>query len=59
MKFSQLQCYVCGKTLNDGPLFRQNAKGVLGIWACGEDNKIPVDKEIEEVTDIIEIFNGK
>ena len=59
MKFLQLQCCVCRKTLNDGPLFRQNAKGVPGIWACADDNKIPLDKKVEEITDLIDTFNRK
>ena len=44
------KCHVCGKA---SPLFRQNEKGVPGIWACDEHNKKPVDPLVKEIVDAV------
>lgn len=53
-----MQCHICGK----GPapehggvtVYRQNEKGVPGIWACEQHRKAPVDPETQDIVDIIE-----
>lgn len=47
-------CYKCKKELKAGALFRQNEKGIQGIWACAACNTQPIDPLIEEITNIIE-----
>jgi hypothetical protein len=49
---SQIQCFKCGKT--SGALFRQNQKGVPGVWACDEHNQAGPDPELELITATIE-----
>lgn len=39
-----MKCAHCGRT--DGPLFRQNEKGVPGIWACEACNQKPTDPAV-------------
>lgn len=42
-----MKCEICGKGIPDGvDLFRQNEKGVVGIWRCTEHNTTVVDEEI-------------
>jgi hypothetical protein len=44
-----MKCYVCGKTSATGTnLFRQNAKGLTGIWACAPHSK-PVEDDIVRI----------
>jgi hypothetical protein len=48
------RCNVCSKTLEEvGVLHRQNEKGVAPIWACMEHNRISIDPEVHEITNII------
>jgi hypothetical protein len=53
-----MKCYICGKgpapEHGGGTVYRVNEKGRLGIWACREHNRQPVDPEVQEITDIIE-----
>jgi hypothetical protein len=49
---TDLICFKCGKS--DGALFRQNEKGVPGIWACDAHNQAERDPVLEEVTAIVE-----
>ena len=50
-----MKCEICGKGVLDGvTLYRQNELGVKGIWRCTEHNQQPVDKEVQELVDIIE-----
>ena len=46
-------CYKC-KAENKA-LFRQNEKGVKGIWVCEQcsDPKVPIDPEVKEISQLI------
>ena len=49
-----MRCHRCKRGLDDGvALFRQNPKGEAGIWACGDCNMTPVDKDIQDLVDIV------
>lgn len=50
-------CFKCGKS--NGALFRQNEKGVPGIFACEAHNEKPRDPVLEEVTAICEKATSK
>jgi hypothetical protein len=44
-----MKCHVCHKTPSDGTnLYRQNAKGQPGVWACAAHSK-PVDDELVRI----------
>jgi hypothetical protein len=44
-----MKCVVCGKAPWDGfNLYRQNAKGEIGIWACAAHSK-PVEDELVQI----------
>jgi hypothetical protein len=44
-----MKCHICGKPPSDGTnLFRQNAKGQVGVWACAPHSK-PVDDELVRI----------
>lgn len=47
-----MKCVKCGCT--DKPLFRQNEKGVPGVWACEPCSTQPIDPEVAELVAIIE-----
>lgn len=53
-----MKCFQCQKDVMETPLFRQNEKGVQGIWACKEHNTQELDPLVEEITDIIEKDNN-
>lgn len=46
-----IYCYVCG--VDDLELYRQNEKGVKGVFACPEHNIGKVDEMVLEIVDII------
>jgi len=49
-----MKCITCGKGPADGTsVYRQNAKGVAGIWACEEHSK-PVDPGLVELVHTLE-----
>ncbi len=51
-----MKCEICEKGIPNGVnLFRQNEKGVAGVWRCTEHNKKYVH---EDVKDIIEALKG-
>lgn len=44
-----MKCFVCGKAPWDGfNLYRQNAKGETGIWACAAHSK-PVEDDLVHI----------
>lgn len=44
-----MHCYICGKTPAQGAnLYRQNAKGEVGVWACAAHSK-PVEDELVRI----------
>lgn len=44
-----MKCFKCGKSAADGTnLYRQNEKGVAGIWACAPHSK-PVEQELVHI----------
>lgn len=49
-----MRCFKCNATCHEKPLFRQNEKGVIGIWACKEHNEKEIDPLVEEITDTIQ-----
>jgi len=52
-----MNCLFCGKGPTQGiNLFRVNAKGQLGVWACDKHIKqtdAMVDPEVKEIAEII------
>lgn len=54
-----MKCFKCNHTLDDGPLFRQNAKGQTGIWACSEHDGVQDQQLGEVVADIVESLGEK
>jgi hypothetical protein len=55
----QYVCMVCGDDAMIGvPLFRQNAKGEPGIWACKEHSRAPIDPGVEQITSCIARYKG-
>lgn len=44
-------CYVCGR--NNLELYRQNEKGVKGVFACPEHNVGKVDEMVLEIVAVI------
>lgn len=48
-----MKCFMCPRTLDNGPLYRYNEKGLDPIWACEEHSKQPIDPELKEISDII------
>lgn len=59
-KVTSMRCVVCKKGLPDvDALFRINAKGGAGLWACKRHRSqtdAPVDHEIDDLVD--HITNG-
>lgn len=54
-----MKCHVCGKTPAQGVnLYRQNAKGVPGIWACAAHSK-PVEDELVRIVANLQKQQGK
>ena len=51
-----MACEVCEATMWDGPLFRVNEKGVLGVWRC-ERHLRPQDAPDEDVYNIVKTIN--
>ena len=56
-----MNCIVCRKGPSDGvSLYRVNAKGQPGIWACKRHIKQtdapPVDSEVQEIVGLLEGF---
>lgn len=51
-----MRCYVCGLGPPEDPvtLYRQNEKGVKGIWACAEHNTRSIDPDEAELIRILE-----
>jgi len=47
-----MKCRECGRS--DIPLFRQNEKGVPGVWACEAHTKKNVDPVVKEIMTMIE-----
>jgi hypothetical protein len=53
-----MKCFVCGKAPWDGfNLYRQNAKGEIGIWACAAHGK-PVDDELVHIVAQLQKVNN-
>lgn len=49
-----MKCRTCGRGMADGAaLFRQNAKGEVGIWECELHNKAPVDEGVSNIVGLI------
>lgn len=49
-----MKCEVCAKGMPEGvTLWRQNAKGEIGIWRCTACNKLPRDPEIVEIVEAV------
>ncbi len=46
--------FKCFKCDSDSPLFRENEKGVPGVWACKEHRTREVDDELDEIVDLLE-----
>ena len=54
VKIGEICCEVCGMTSADGAaLFRQNEKGVPGVWRCHLHNQVFIDPKVKELTDSI------
>lgn len=54
-----MTCEICGRGIVDGAaLFRQNEKGVKGIWRCREHNQKPIDVEVNDIVSAIEQDNA-
>jgi len=53
-----MKCFNCGKSPSEHgvTLFRQNEKGVTGIWACEACNRLPVDPALAQ--DVAELQRG-
>lgn len=53
-----MKCMHCGKSPSEHgvTLFRQNAKGVTGIWACESCNRLPIDDALAQ--DVAELQRG-
>jgi hypothetical protein len=50
-----MKCIHCKRGLAEGvALFRQNPKGEVGVWACGDCNMTPVDQEIMDVIEAVQ-----
>ena len=52
-----MKCQICSKTIPEVSLFRQNAKGEIGIWRCREHNLLPIPFDIGDIVSIIEKSN--
>lgn len=53
-----MRCFVCGKSTLFGPLFRQNPKGSIGVWACSEHDEIYHSVESEkEFVELVETIH--
>lgn len=49
-----MKCHVCGKAPWEGfNLYRQNAKGEKGVWACAA-HSIPVDDELVRLVAVLQ-----
>ena len=51
-----MKCHVCGLGPPEDPvtLYRQNEKGVKGVWACRTHNTRPIDADEAELIAILE-----
>lgn len=50
---SSIHCFVCKRTLETTPLFRQNEKGKPGVWFCDLHNKTFIHPEVKEIVEIV------
>jgi hypothetical protein len=51
-----MKCEICGKTPFMGAtLFRQNEKGVVGIWRCEEHNRKFDDTQLHQIVAEIQV----
>lgn len=54
-----MKCHVCGKTPQEGTnLYRQNAKGEKGVWACAAHSK-PVDDKLVNIVAQLQKAQGE
>lgn len=53
-----MTCHVCGVSVKDAALYRQNEKGVAGAWACGQHNARGIDPEVRDIVEVIEQDNA-
>ena len=52
-----MKCLFCGKTSPPHTLFRVNAKGQTGVWACRahiRNTDATVDPMVKEITNVLE-----
>lgn len=49
-----MKCFKCGATVQEGPLFRQNEKGVKGVFACRYHTVQLPDPELEQIANIVD-----
>jgi len=51
-----MKCHICGLGPPQDPitLYRQNEKGVIGIWACATHNQRPINADERELIEILE-----
>ena len=47
-----IKCFICGR--QDVALFRQNEKGVKGIFACLVHNKMNIPEDVFTITQAIQ-----
>ncbi len=51
---SKIKCEICEVSMIGTSIFyRQNAKGVTGIWRCWKCNTNPIDPLVEEIVTTI------
>lgn len=54
-----MRCSVCGKGPMDGvTVYRVNAKGEKGVWACRQHKLTPPDPEVERLDAILNKQGG-
>jgi len=51
-----MMCEICGRKpgVDDGViLYRQNETGVKGVWRCQDHNSLPIDPEVQEISELL------
>lgn len=49
-----MTCEICGRGMKEHVnLYRQNEKGVKGVWRCDDHNTLPISPEVQQIVEAL------